>query len=79
MKNNKPCKFAVNPSGDIWECSVYRTTRCNMQVFDINAYDNKINMVKCAERREDTPVAESGSKKRQRKATPDVSANADTD
>lgn len=43
---DKPCKFANNPSGDVWECTCYRTTYCADQRFDYND-DGSVNIVIC--------------------------------
>ena len=46
MGDKKPCKFADNPSGDVWECTCYRKTYCTDQIFDYNE-DGSVNLVKC--------------------------------
>ena len=43
---DKPCKFAENPSGDVWECIAYLKTYCADQQFDYNS-DGTINIVIC--------------------------------
>lgn len=40
------CDYAVNPSGDAWECSCYQTTLCEHQKEDFNP-DGTINIVEC--------------------------------
>ena len=40
------CDYAVNPSGDVWECSCYQTTLCEHQKEDFNP-DGTINIVEC--------------------------------
>lgn len=60
---NRICKYAVNPSGDVWECSCYVTMHCEEQEYDINPYDDTINVVLCKYKGEDTEVAGSGRKK----------------
>lgn len=42
----KPCKFAVNNSGDVWECGCYRKTFCHEQQFDYNP-DGSLNIIVC--------------------------------
>ena len=42
---DKPCKFASNPSGDIWECTCYRSTYCADQIFIDDA--PSIDIVQC--------------------------------
>ena len=42
----KPCKFAVDNSGEVWECGVYRKTYCAEQRFDMNQ-DGSVNIVIC--------------------------------
>lgn len=44
--SKKPCKFAINPSGNCWECAVYRSTYCADQKFDRNP-DGSVNIVIC--------------------------------
>lgn len=51
MEKLKPCKFAVNPSGDTWECSCYRSTYCAEQREDRNP-DGTLNIVICGYRPE---------------------------
>jgi hypothetical protein len=46
MTEKKPCKFAINPSGDCWECGVYRDTYCADQREDKNP-DGSVNTVIC--------------------------------
>ena len=46
MTKKKPCKFAVNPSGNCWECGVFRDTYCADQREDKNP-DGSVNMVIC--------------------------------
>ena len=43
---DRPCKFAINPSGDCWECTCWRNTYCADQIFDINP-DDTVNAVTC--------------------------------
>ena len=73
---NRICKYAANPSGDVWECSCYVTMHCEEQEYDINPYDDKINVVTC--RLLKGEQNESGRKKRPRKTKADVSADPDT-
>lgn len=42
----KPCKFAINPSGDVWECGCFLDTYCEHQIYDRNP-DGTINIVEC--------------------------------
>ena len=46
MSDKKPCKFAVNPSGSLWECGVYQDTECAEQKRDMNP-DGSVNVVEC--------------------------------
>lgn len=43
---NKPCKYAVNNSGDCWECGVWKDTYCADQKYDRNP-DGTLNTVIC--------------------------------
>ena len=54
---DKPCKFASNPSGDIWECTCYRSTYCADQIFDLNP-DDTVNLVVCRLGNEQTERSE---------------------
>ena len=40
------CKYAENPSGDVWECGCFLDTYCEHQIYDRNP-DGTINIVKC--------------------------------
>ena len=42
----KPCKFAVDNSGEVWECGVYHSTYCVEQHNDLNP-DGSVNIVEC--------------------------------
>ena len=42
----KPCKFAVDNSGEVWECSVHPKVYCTEQQFDRNP-DGSVNIVMC--------------------------------
>lgn len=42
----KPCKFAVDNGGEVWECGAYRKTYCAEQRFDMNQ-DGSVNIVIC--------------------------------
>ena len=47
------CAFATNPSGDAVECSAWRNTYCEYQIYDLND-DDSINIVKCRRAYEQT-------------------------
>lgn len=49
---DRPCKFAINTSGDCWECGCFLDTYCEHQIYDRNP-DGTLNIVKCGERREE--------------------------
>lgn len=40
------CKYAINPSGDCWECSAYKLIDCSAQKYDLNP-DGSVNIVEC--------------------------------
>ena len=42
----KPCKFAVDNGGGVWECGAYRKTYCAEQRCDMNP-DESVNIVMC--------------------------------
>lgn len=43
---SRVCKYAINPSGDCWECSAYKLIDCSAQKYDLNP-DGSVNVVKC--------------------------------
>lgn len=49
---DRPCKFAINTSGDCWECGCFLDTYCEHQIYDRNP-DGTLNIVKCGERSEE--------------------------
>lgn len=46
MMREKPCKFAVDNGGEVWECGAYRKIYCTEQRFDMNP-DGSVNIVMC--------------------------------
>ena len=51
------CKYAENPSGDVWECGCFLDTYCEHQIYDRNP-DGTINIVKCGYEPKDEPTTE---------------------
>ena len=48
------CKYAENPSGDVWECGCFLDTYCEHQIYDRNP-DGTINIVECGYEPKDEP------------------------
>ena len=48
------CKYAENPSGDVWECGCFPDTYCEHQIYDMNP-DGTINIVECGYEPTDEP------------------------
>lgn len=42
----KPCRYAVDNGGDVWECGCYGRIYCGEREFDMNP-DGSINIVMC--------------------------------
>ena len=54
------CKYAENPSGDVWECGCFLDTYCEHQIYDRNP-DGTINIVRCGYEPKDEPQTERSS------------------